>query len=156
HGAVPPWIGRVALSSAIIAVAAAVGALMAGHYANEAMLEQMKATDQWAYYQAQGIKDNVLQSKIDLLDALEEKPSEKDQEKVKEYGKEQKEIETEGKKLEEESEHHMKQHSVLARSVTTFQVAIAMAAISVLTKVKNLWYVSLLLGVVGAYFMTQA
>jgi hypothetical protein len=156
HAPGPRWIAQVALSSALIAVLAAVGALLAGHYANEAMLEQMRATDQWAYYQAKGIKSSVAQSKLDILQAFDKERNDKDEEKVKEYAREQKEIEEKGKELERESEHHMQQHSVLARSVTTFQIAIAMAAISVLTRIKKLWFVSLLLGAAGAFFLGQA
>jgi len=54
----------------MLAVLAAVSALMAGYHANEAMLEQMKATDDWAFYQAKGIKANLLQTKMELLTAL--------------------------------------------------------------------------------------
>src|SRR5512142_2050977 len=64
------WVARVAVSSALLAVAAAVSALLAGHHANEAMLEQMQATDQWAFYQAKGIKASVVESKIEMLEAL--------------------------------------------------------------------------------------
>ena len=46
------WISRVAVSSALLAVAAAISALLAGHHANEAMFEEMKATDQWALFQS--------------------------------------------------------------------------------------------------------
>ena len=59
HGG-PPWVMGVALSSAIIAALAAVASLLAGANANEAMIDQMKAADQWNYYQAKGVKANVL------------------------------------------------------------------------------------------------
>src|SRR5664280_2289178 len=83
----------VALSTAIIAVFAALCSLMAGHHANEALIEQIQASDQWAYYQAKGIKSTVLESKIETLIALGKQTSAKDEEKVKSYKKEQKEIE---------------------------------------------------------------
>ncbi len=44
------------------------------------------------------------------------------------------------------SADHMKHHVVLARSVTFFQIAIALAAIAVLTKKSGLWLASLALG----------
>jgi len=50
------WILGVALSSAFLAAFAAMAALMAGFHANEAMLDQIKASDQWAFYQAKGNK----------------------------------------------------------------------------------------------------
>ena len=61
------WIMMVALTAAMLAVLAAVSALMAGHHANEATIEQIKASDQWAYYQAKGIKSSVLESKAEIL-----------------------------------------------------------------------------------------
>ena len=36
---------------------AAIAALLAGHAANEALLEQIKASDQWSYYQSKSIKE---------------------------------------------------------------------------------------------------
>src|SRR5580698_5802431 len=64
-GAQFAWISRVAVSSAILAVLAAITALLASHHSDEAILEQMKATDQWSYYQAKSIKLAVLQNDLD-------------------------------------------------------------------------------------------
>ena len=62
------WLTGVALSSAIIAALAAVAALFAGGDSNQAILLQMKASNQWNYYQAKGVKLNVLASKLDMLE----------------------------------------------------------------------------------------
>src|SRR2546421_12707398 len=51
HGG-PPWISWVALSTAILAVLAAIAGLLSGKHANEAMMSQIQASDQWGYYQA--------------------------------------------------------------------------------------------------------
>src|ERR1700679_2325718 len=53
------WILFVAISTAIMAVFAAIGGLMAGHYSEEAMIHQIKASDQWSFYQAKGIKADI-------------------------------------------------------------------------------------------------
>jgi hypothetical protein len=72
------WISRVAVSSALLAVAAAISALLAGHHANEAMFEEISASDRWAMYQAKGIKESQLATKVVLLKALEKQlPAEK-------------------------------------------------------------------------------
>jgi hypothetical protein len=44
---------------------------------------------------------------------------------------------------------------ILARGVTMFQIAIAVAAISVLTKRTRFWYVALGFAVVGLFFLVQ-
>ena len=55
------------------------------------------------------------------------------------------EIKKEAEAKEAESASHMKHHVTLARSVTLFQIAIALSAIAVLTKKRPLWLVSLAL-----------
>jgi len=149
------WIGKAALSSALIAVAAAIASLLAGHSANEAMLEQMQATDQWSYYQAKGIKAAVLESKLQLLDALGKPTAAEDRSKLSGYEDERRKIEEKGQELENSSRLHMVRHGVLARSVTVFQIAIAMAAIAVLVRRRSLWLLSVALGVVGGFFLAQ-
>ncbi len=149
------WIAKVAVSSALLAVAAAISALLAGHHANEAMLEQMQATDQWAFYQAKGIKAAVVQSKIEMLDALGKPTDGKEQARVSKYEGEQKEIEEKGHELEHSSERHMLVHGAFARAVTIFQISIAMGAISVLARRPKLWFISLGLGAAGLVFLIQ-
>jgi Domain of unknown function (DUF4337) len=146
------FVSGIALSTAILAAFAAVVSLLAGDHANEAMISQMKASDQWAYYQAKGIKANVLTMKTELLAAEGQKVSEKDQEKIKKYGEEQEEIKKDATEKQEEAERHLTKHKILAPAVTMFQIAIAIGAISALTKKKVFWYVSLLFGVIGLGF----
>ncbi|MDP9040624.1 MAG: DUF4337 domain-containing protein, partial [Bacteroidota bacterium] len=50
----------IAISTALMAVFAAMASLLAGHHSDEAVIEQIKASDQWAYYQAKGIKEEIL------------------------------------------------------------------------------------------------
>lgn len=149
------WIAKVAVSSALLAVAAAISALLAGHHANEAMLEQMKATDQWAYYQAKGIKSALVGANDTQIAANGRPVPADDAQKIQRYDAEQKEIEEKGHELEESSELHMAHHKSFAIAVTLFQIAIAMGAISVLAKKPPLWFVSLALGAGGLVFLVQ-
>ena len=143
------WISRVAVSSAVLAVAAAITALLASHHADEAILEEMRATDQWSFYQAKGIKLAILQGNIDQA-ALDGKPASPErQTKVEKYQTEMKAIEEKGHELEESSESHMQHHVWFARGVTAFQIAIAMGAIAVLARRPKLWLLSLALGLAG-------
>jgi hypothetical protein len=152
----PKWVPQVALSAAVLAVAAAIAALLAGHDANEAMLEQMHATDQWAYYQAKGIKATQVETKLDIIASVGKEAREEDKKRIERYKEEQKEIEEKAKEMEHSSKHHMDRHVVMARSVTAFQVAIALSAISVLSKKKAVWFLSLALGAIGSVFFVQA
>ena len=151
-----PFNMRVALSSALLAVFAAIAALMAGHHSNEAMIERLKASDGWAYYQAKGIKAAVLQTRIEIVSALGKQKSPDDLAKLDDYKREQDEISEKSKEQELASEHHLVVHQIFARSVTFFQVAIATAAISVLTRRKRFWWVGLGFGFIGVLFLIQA
>jgi hypothetical protein len=146
-----PLSGKVALTSAILAVLAAISALLAGHHSNEAMIEQIKASDHWSYYQAKGIKAAILSSKADLLVELGKPKDEKIEAKLESYKKDQEEISEKAKERESESAHHLAVHQVFARAVTLFQVAITIAAIAILTHRKRFWYVSLGFGALGAF-----
>ena len=58
------WISWVALSTAILAVLAAIAGLLSGSHANEAMMRQIESADQWGFYQAKRIKAAVLDAKM--------------------------------------------------------------------------------------------
>ena len=149
------WTMGVALSSALLAGLAAVCSLMAGHHANEAMVEQIQSSDKWSYYQAKGIKAAVLESKLELLEAEARPASGKDREKLTGYRKEQEEISAEAKEKEHASEEHLRRHVIFARGVTLFQIAIAIGAISALTNRRAFWFVSLAFGLAGIFFLVQ-
>jgi len=66
EGVMGGWRTWLALTTALIAVIAAVISLASGYYADRSLLEknnavllQSKASDQWSYYQAKGVKKNV-------------------------------------------------------------------------------------------------
>ncbi len=151
HGTHSGWLAKAALSSAIFAVFAAIASLLAGHHSNEAMIEQIRSSDQWSYYQAKGIKAAVLASKVEMLEALGKTTSEKDAEKIEAYKKDQEEVKEKATEHEKESEFHLRVHQVFGRSVTLFQIAITIAAISVLTQRKKFWFGSIAFGLIGLF-----
>jgi hypothetical protein len=143
------WISRVAVSSAVLAVAAAITALLASHHADESILEEMRATDQWSFYQAKGIKLAILKGNIDQSQSDGKPVSPERLAQAKKYEDEMEKIQDAGKELEESSASHMHHHVWFARGVTCFQIAIAMGAIAVLARRPRLWLLSLALGFAG-------
>jgi hypothetical protein len=146
------WISWVALSTAILAVLAAIASLLSGEYANEAMMNQVEVSDQWSYYQAKSIKAAV----VDVKMALSGAPNESDQSKVARYEKEQEEIKSEAERTQAAAKSYFHKHQVFARGVTMFQIAIAIAAISALTRKRSFWVVSLVFGALGCAFFVLA
>jgi Na+-translocating ferredoxin:NAD+ oxidoreductase RnfD subunit len=139
----------VALSTAILAVLAAITGLLSGKHANEAMMAQIEASNQWNYYQAKSIKASVLDAKVTVTEAA----TEKDKEKAAQYQEEQVEIKREAEQKQAEAKSNFHKHEIFARGVTMFQVAIAIAAISALTKRRRFWFVSLAFGGAGIVFL---
>ncbi len=147
HGG-PTWISWVALSTAILAVLAAIAGLLSGSHANEAMMSQIEASDQWGYYQAKSIKASVLEAKMTLGSSA----TAQDKEKAAKYQEEQSEIKREAEQKQTDAKSNFHKHEIFARSVTMFQIAIAIAAISALTRKRPFWFVSLVFGLAGVVF----
>ncbi len=147
------WTLHVALSTAIIAVLAAIAGMLGNHHANEAMLEQVKSSDKWAQYQSKGIKAEINASTAQVLAAIGKPLPPESADKAKHYADDKAEISKEAKEEEESSESHLRQHIVFSRSVTIFQIAIAISAIAILTRRKAMWYVSMVLAAGGCVFL---
>src|SRR5262245_16718911 len=165
----PRWTLYLSLSTAIIAVFAAIASLESGANSNDAILEkneavlsQSKASDQWSYYQAKGVKGSLASAEADMVASTNAELSTKVRADARRYKSEQDEIERAAHELEakvEESnkraERFLERHHKFAVSVTLFQVAIALSAIAALTRRKVLWFVGLAAGVGGlAMFVT--
>ncbi len=164
----PRWTLYLSLSTAIIAVFAAVGALQSSHYeshallaTNEAILAQAKATDAWAWFQAKGVTASLYEAQAEASRGDEEVVKRLDGQREK-YKKEQDELQKGAQELEqevkakgEEGERFFQTHHQFALSVTIFQVAIALSAIAALTKRRPLWLVSMAVGASGAFFFLK-
>src|SRR5215831_4231689 len=90
---------RVALTTALLAALAAVAAEQAGGTANDALAlrteaaqMQAAASDQWAYYQAKGIKAAVEQAEASTWRALGKTPGPEFEAAAQKYAGEQAEI----------------------------------------------------------------
>ncbi len=148
-----PWMVWVALSTAFLAVLAAIASLMANHHSDEALLSQIKSSNKWSYYEAKSIKSEILKNTNTLLEAYGKPADISKEQKVVQNLKEQEEIFKEATNLDQEAQSHIKVHAILAKSVTIFQIAIAISAITILTKRKFLWYISLAFTAWAVYFL---
>ena len=163
---------RIALSTALFAALAAVAALKAGGTVNEALVLKTEATrlqaeasDQWAYYQAKGIKAAVADASRTAWLAIAKEPPAEYAQKHDRYLEEQKEIDKKAREKEKERDEKSKEadellhhHHGFANTVAIFQVAIALGAVAALTKSRPVWGASLLLGLAATvlFFITLA
>ena len=140
------WTLFVAISTALMAVLAALASLFAGHHSNEALIMQIKASDQWNYYQAKSIKAEIRKIQPQTTDIS------KPPDVVK---KEEEDVKKTAEDYEKLSEAHLKRHVTLASAVTFLQVAIAVSAISIITRRRFLWYGAMAVAVIGIYFFVM-
>ena len=143
-----------AITSAFYAIFAATTALLAGFHSNEAMIEQIKASDQWAYYQAKSIKMNIAESKTELQKSLKVRADKNTLNKIESYKTEIAAISEKAKEIELKSESHLKKHVSFSRSVTLFQIAIGMTAFAILIKRRSFWYISMAFALGGLFFFS--
>lgn len=153
----------IALTTAIFAAFAAVAALQAGGTVNEALLlkteatrSQAEASDQWAAYQAKGIKSEVQAASESAWIAAGKTPPPSFAVERQRYAREQHELskvahdkENERNAKEREADELLLRHHRFANSVALFQVAIALGAVAALTRIRLVWYSSILLGITG-------
>jgi len=147
------WVMGVAVSTALIAAVAAIASLLSGDNVNEAMMEQIRASDRWGQYQSKSIKAVELTTRITLLESNGKTVSEKDRKKLVDYGSDQDEVKKSAEEHDRAAEAHMRRHHVIAKSVTWSQIAIAISAIAVLTRQKWFWGLGLAFGAAGLVFL---
>ena len=156
-------IRAIALTTAILAALAALASLRAGATVNEALALKTEATrlqgeasDQWAYYQAKGVKAAVQEAVGASWLAAGKEPPADSAGKIERYAQEQESIrdkavekEKERDAKEREAEHLLHQHHHFAAAVALFQVSIALGAVAALTRVRLVWAASVLVGLGG-------
>jgi len=147
HEGHKPGLGQqVAIFTAVLATVGAIVSFFGGHtqnnallFKNEAVLERAEASDQWNFYQAKSMKQNL----AELAAAINTDPKKVEfyQSEAKRYSQEKKDIEkvareheAKSKHFTEMSDHALHPHHYLAISMTLLQIAIALASITVLTQ----------------------
>jgi hypothetical protein len=137
--------GQLAVITAILATVGAAFSYMAGAtqadaglLKNDAAIRKTEASNQWNFYQAKSNKQNLSELGTQLVD---EKRRPAFEAEAKRYSLEKVDIKLAAEKLEKEStdfdaqsEAKMHQHHRWAQATTLLQIAIAMAAIALLTK----------------------
>lgn len=170
------WTKYTSMSLVFIAVLAAIATQWSGKYSgrtlvelNNATFHQAKASDQWSYYQANSIKQNLYESvqelaakDIPMSDAAGAKRQETFKAKLDKYDALKKQTKEEAENLEKMSQEardratDSSQHGGgMGLAVAIYQISIAMGSICLVTKRKSLWYLSLLLAALATLKMAQ-
>lgn len=157
----------ISLTTAMLAALAAIASLRAGATVNEALVLKTEATqlqaqasDQWAYYQAKGIKGAVSKGALAAWQAAGKEPPATLAGEAARYAAQQDSIRLEAGRLEHvrdlrsnEADALLAQHEWYAASVALLQISIALGAIAALTRSRLMWTGSVVTGIVAVGVM---
>jgi hypothetical protein len=170
HGLIDVFSGRIAVTTALLATIGALFAYEGGAtqanamlFKNNAAIKMTQASDQWNYYQGKSNKQNLAELGAMLTSGDKAEQFRLESER---YKKEKAEFEAEALRLEREakawdlrSDGELHLHHRWAQATTALQIAIAMAAIALLTRRSWLQYamygVAAVGGVLGALAVLQ-
>jgi hypothetical protein len=165
------WITWLALTTAFLAVFAAVTTMYMGKYSNRSILIQGQETDHWGYYQAKSIKGHTyeiqkqkleleflsLQTKLTTVIAEKYKKTIADYDvNIKRYEKEKAEIKVGAEKLAAQKVLFQNMSSNFSYSLIFLQIAIVMSSVAAITKKKPLWYLGLAIVIGWIYYFSNA
>ncbi len=151
--------GRIAVMTAILATIGAMFGYQGGAtqndaslFKNNAAIKKTEASNQWNYYQAKSNKQNLSELAISLPGV----DPQKYKDEVTRYKSEKEKIKKEAEKLEtastdwdHKSDEAMHQHHQWALATTAEQIAISLAAITLLTRKSWLQYVTYVVATIG-------
>jgi hypothetical protein len=146
---------QVAATMAILAVLLAVDSLF-GHRAHtEEILNQAKASDQWAYYQAKAIRRTTNDVAAQLAASLSAgapattKAIAGFNQSVQRYEREAAEIQKQAEELERERDREARKANHFDLAEIFFEVALVTCSVAILTKRRGLWLASLAVAAAG-------
>jgi hypothetical protein len=145
HGAKDKFSGNIAVATALLATVGALFSYMGGAtqanaslFKNNAAIKKTEASNQWNYYQAKSSKQNLAELATALVPD-DKRAGYKDE--AERYKREKADIQKAAEALEKQStdwdtqsDAQMHVHHRWAQATTALQVAIAMAAIALLTR----------------------
>ncbi len=162
------WLTYLAITTVLIAVTATLSTFKGGGFSTRSLLNQTKASDQWAYFQSKSIKGYIFDMRRENLElqlaAIEnQKGNEKlvekyrsmiedYKQKIKKYEEEKEEITKTASTYEKERDMSKDHSAKFGIAVIFLQISILLSSIATLSKKKFVWICSLILGVFGFFF----
>jgi len=151
-----PSLVPVTVTMAILAVLVAAVALL-GHRAHtEELLNQTRATDTWAEYQAKSIREHGYEEFLDVLALVDSKNPEraeitkqKYEKDVERYKQDREKLQEKANDLEKEVEHARHVANRFDLGEVCLEVALVITSMTLLTRKRFYWNAGIALAVAG-------
>jgi cell division protein FtsB len=157
HAKHHPDAAPVSLTMAILAVLVATITLLGHRSHTEEVILQNKVSDGWAFYQAKTIRRHADQIAIDMASISATKGPEeikkitdKYETEADRYKDDQKDLEAEAKKLQEEQDQVRRKADRFDLSEVFLEIALIVTSITLLSGKRAFWFLGMAMGVIGA------
>ena len=164
------WLNYLALTTLIFAVCATLSTFKGGGFSTKSVISQAQASDDWAYFQAKGIKTYIYQVQVEKLEldlmglqsnaipklstVYNEKITEY-KKKIEKYEKEKSEAQAKAKQLETVRDDAQTHSKAFGMAVIYLQIAILLSSIAGLLKKKIVWYGGSFAGLIGLVYFAD-
>ena len=158
-----PLILPVSVTISTLAVLVALVTMFGHRAANEQILSQAKASDQWSYYQAKNIRWHEMEANADLLGGLAPADKEKTEALRQKYEKqaakyeaEKDEISNEARKLEAERDVFGQRENRFDAGEALLEIGLVICSMTLLTKKKIFWFSGMGVAAIGVVIAVTA
>ena len=163
------WLSWLALTTVVLAVAATLSTFRGGSYSTKSVLNEIKASNQWNYFQAKKIRGYLFDLQKETVEnelkfrppsspeaeAEMKKGIEAYAKKITKWNADRDEIEARAKGYEKARDDALRHSQAFGMAVIFLQMAILLSSIAALMKRKPLWIVGLGLGVLGLVYFAD-
>ena len=156
HARHDPGAAPVSLTMAVLAVVVATVSLLGHRTHTDEVILQNRVSDQWAYFQAKNIRRHEDQIFVDLSSVMASKDNAdaanlraKYADEAKRYGEEQKDLQAEANRLEEETHLAGRRTDRYDSGEVFLEIALVVTSITLLSKKRGFWYGGIILGILG-------
>ena len=146
----PTWHTWVAMTTLLMALLTAIGALLAGITAHEALLERTEEIIAISTYQGNRATVEVLKAKHEILIRLGDTPDKAETAQIKANETEMLDLGRTATRKEVSVQSVVHPHLIFAIAVTLLAVGISLSGMAIILEQRWLWYVGMVLGVVGS------
>ena len=144
------WHMHVAITTLLMALLTAFGALLTGMTAHEALLDRTKEVIEISILEGDRVEVALLKAKHEILISLGETPDEAEIARIREFDEEIQELAAEIQSEERRILSSSSTHLTLAVAVTLLSVGITVGGMSVIVEQRSLWIAGIVFGVAGA------
>ena len=162
------WTKWVALSTTLLAVAAAFSTLKGGSYSTQTQLATVSASNKWSYFQSKSLKQTARETEREIITTIAASAPnaeakavalasiEKAEKEIKRYEAEKSDIKLDAETLDAKASYCQARGGNFGMAIMFLQIAIMLSAIAALMKKKAFWLIGLTAGTIGIGYLTYA